>query len=699
MSQNVVEIIVKVRDAASGKLKPVADGLDRTGKAAKKAGADFTKFNRIMFSTTAFIGMFERALSRVISVVNEGANLDRLESSFEKTLGPSGIFFSAMKSSTDSAIDKMTAMESAIKIKSTGASNSLQEIAQSMAMATNAAKLMGKDSATGIKNFTDFVMGANVASLENLGLIRRTDASYQVFQATLHKAGGMFGGIIAQEARLRLGMKLLRDRTREVMFGNRDLADVLLDVSQNFKFMRVSVGRFIGTALKPLLEKVVDLVDSFTQTLDNIRKNEKNLMFLAKAMIIGTGAASALAVAFGTLRLATLALGSIGIGIPMLTGVIAALAGIFLTVTSGVEGFTQKLKVFAAFFKGTFQLVHSFLTDPEKFAKGIGEMDASIADLLRKNGLLTLAINIARVSSVVITFVRDTGKQLIDWAQTAFNFIEKLTAAIKKLFGLDNGPWSRSWVEGLEGIRGVAVKIAAAFVGFKLLQPILSRLPGVGGIFGGGGGGFGGKGQTPANPLWVAMAGGIGGALGGGGMMSSLGKGLGVAAAGAAGYALGTVVEPYVDNILDKMTTGTTDEGFTGNILERSFFKLDKLFGGETSRMFIENQKKLKALDEQGFGPGESSTTTSTVNPMPSESSLERENSLATMIMGLEGTMQNQIKDAFLSALTEQSRGGTEITKEEWIEIMSMGMDRSSNINKLANKKELGFSGPGRSSR
>ncbi len=77
-------------------------------------------------------------------------------------------------------------------------------------------------------------------------------------------------------------------------------------------------------------------------------------------------------------------------------------------------------------------------------------------------------------------------------------------------------------------------------------------------------------------------AAGLGGASKLGGM---LGKGMGVAGAGAIGYMAG---EQIVNPLLDKFQ-GTTDEGFQGNPVERLFFKLDQLFGGAASGQFKKN--------------------------------------------------------------------------------------------------------------
>lgn len=89
------------------------------------------------------------------------------------------------------------------------------------------------------------------------------------------------------------------------------------------------------------------------------------------------------------------------------------------------------------------------------------------------------------------------------------------------------------------------------------------------------------------------MGGGIAGAAGGMGMLGKAGL---VGAAGAGGYALGSEV---ANPIIDKYTQGTTAEGFQGNAMERLFFKLDKLFGGEASSKIMQAQKVVVQVETQ----------------------------------------------------------------------------------------------------
>lgn len=100
-------------------------------------------------------------------------------------------------------------------------------------------------------------------------------------------------------------------------------------------------------------------------------------------------------------------------------------------------------------------------------------------------------------------------------------------------------------------------------------------------------------------------AGGIGGAAAGsaGGLGSILGGKLGQVAkvgggalgAAGLGYEAGSLINDY----LISKTEGKTSEGFEGNAVEQLFFKLDKLFGGETSSNFMKAQNVLVEIKTQ----------------------------------------------------------------------------------------------------
>lgn len=139
---------------------------------------------------------------------------------------------------------------------------------------------------------------------------------------------------------------------------------------------------------------------------------------------------------------------------------------------------------------------------------------------------------------------------------------------------------------GLRGIKGMAqAKAEESITGEKVIPVRVVNVQ----DFGGAGG-----------PLSkVAEA-----AKGAGGIAGKLGKGAGVLGAGMAGYEIG---EQVLNPLIDSMTQGKTSEGFEGNAVERLFFKLDKLLGGETSAKFQQSQKvlvELKSKDLKEARPG-----------------------------------------------------------------------------------------------
>jgi len=735
MARSNIDIAVNVHDAASGKLRGASKEVDNFGRSVKKASLDVTQFNRVMFSTTAYIGLFTGGFRKFSEFLTEGANLDRLTNQFERVIGPRGEFFQQIKGFTTTAVDRFEAMRAGIELKSLGIVHSSERIAELVARAGTAAKLAGKDSGEGIKNFTKFLKDGSVTNLEFLNLVARTNPALQAQMAILQKAGGTMGGVISTQARLALGYRLLREATRGAMRGQRDLADIMMDLRQSFTFLRGSIGRFIGAALAPLLEKVVDIVDKFTDMLDNIRKNEKNILFLTKAIIVATSAVAGLAAVFGTLRLATIALGSLGIGLPALLGIVGALSLGFMAVTNSVDGFMEKLKLFAAFVRGTFQLVHSFLTDPENFAKGIGKMDESIAKLLDKHGLLGLATNLARVSAIIIRFVSDVGAKLIGWFKAIDKIVGDFVGTIAKLLGIDAGPWSRNWIESGNLVRDTIVTITAATIALGSAMRLLT----FGGILG----------RVAAVIGRFTGLGNVVGSLGGiGGIFSSLGNVIGLVARNFAplaviGSALYGVFRGIVETsdewkkffsgvfnlskaIFDlvinfeplRKVVGVIVDGFT--MLGDAIISLLKMIAegweniagwigigagklGETFQGWADQlsgkQKEARAnvpgtqipalqAQETLTTTGQTGAATSVANPSMPEQEEEKHEKIRDFLGQVDANQQAQVKDAFFQAMSKSSAGSQLITPEEWVNIFAAGVDRSQNIKKVADKQD-----------
>jgi len=749
MARRSLDVIVQVRDAASGKLKNVQANLRGTGKAAREAELDFTKFNRTLFSTTAFVNIFSKAFSGLASSIEKGAEIDRVAGQFERVLGPKGSFFKNISDLTDNSIDRFEAMRSGISLRALGIVKDTSQIANIVARAGTAAKLAGKTSGEGIQQFTDFLKDGSVAHLEFLNLIAKTNPAFQAQMAILGKAGGIMGGVISTQARLALGQKLLAAATQNQMKGNRDLLDTMSDIKQAFFFLKGETGTFLGTALQPLIDKTKDLIFNFTANLENIRKTDKNLLFLAKTVILVSGAVAGLAATLGTLRLSVMALTSLGIGLPGLATTVILLTTGFLGLTSSVDSFMDKLRVLGAFFKGTFQLMHSFLTDPENFAAGIGKMDKSVHDMLQKNGLLELAKMVARVGSTIVTFVKDS----IDALKSLANFVDRSFGGIARtlinIISAISAPWKRFWVDDQATFQQKAMRwvivagsLFAAFKGFKFLfgsiSGLLTKLPVIGRFFGGGGR-FGGPKGTKSDPIYTAPSSPmdsffsqtnalIGGAAGTGGIAGPLGKAGGIFGAGgkfskllgkvggklgllglaigAAGTA-GTLLDDQA-TLSDKTAAGA---GFAGNIAGALLgAKGGALAGGAIGGLFggigavpgaAVGGTVGSILGAMGLGfvfeelarkitdsiTGADNRTGIAIPKMP-ESQLDAIDFLGNQMKTMEETKRKKFASDVESALSASSGGGATITPEEWVAIFRAALDTSDKLNKIANQTD-----------
>ena len=97
-----------------------------------------------------------------------------------------------------------------------------------------------------------------------------------------------------------------------------------------------------------------------------------------------------------------------------------------------------------------------------------------------------------------------------------------------------------------------------------------------------------------------------GGTTGTGAGMGALGKMFGVLGAGAAGYALGELVNP----LISEGTQGTTKEGFKGDAIERFFFRMDQSLGGVASGVNLQTPQAGRARGENRIDLSEPNSVT-----------------------------------------------------------------------------------------
>lgn len=476
MAARNIQVIISVRDGASGKLRKVEREMGRVNKRVKSSNSGFKDFNRTLFTTTAFIGTLVAGFRSIGAALDQGANLENLDKQFNRVFGDESNFLRAVKSSTDIAISRFDSMQSAIALANLGIVKSTDEAAGLISMAGVAARKSNLTAAEGVKRVTEFMKSGSVAQLEFLNVLATTNPRLQAVTSALSQLGGAAGRVTSTQARLRIGMQALRAATEGNMFGMAGLTDLMVRLRESFTVLGGRIGQLLGKAFGPLIENLATIAEKTADVIHNLTENNKTFIEVVKAAGIATGAIVSLAGALGTLRLATIALGSLGFGLPKLIILTTAAAAAFMGLTNGADGIVGRLKVFGALMKGIFQLFTRF--DKES---GISKIDSDIKKILEDNGLFHFAQNVARAAIVVTEFAKDVGKVLYDWGSAVMKVFGGVAETVKNLLGIDGGPWSDGLIKGMDGIRGALVRITAAVVAAKLAFMALGSI-GLGGL-------------------------------------------------------------------------------------------------------------------------------------------------------------------------------------------------------------------------
>lgn len=519
MARTNIDVIITVRDGASKPLENVEKKLRNTGKAAKEVSADIWQFNKTMFSTVAFLGLFTRAFSSLKSAMDVGAELDRVTVQFERVLGPRGEFLSTLRSTTNSVVDEFSAMQTGLHLGQLGITKSSSDAASVIAKMAVAARMAGKDASEGVKDLTQAIEDGNIAKLQEYGIMKKYDPTYMAMIATMNKAGGIYGATIVKQQQLALVMKQLTKHTQDHMFMWMSTGELVSAVGKKFTDLRQHIGTFIATALRPFMEKLIPFMDKLSDTLFYLYRNDKQIMFLTRSVLaLSAGLASLLAV-LGTLKLTIKLLGFAGFGLPGLTMAVLGLGAAFVGLTKDADGVLEKFRVIGAIFKGVYELVSNL--DPET---GMSKISKSTRDLLEKYGLLGFTKTIARIIAVIKTVLQDIYKVFKTTAKVVDDVFGGMFTKFKDAIASFTSSWTTWWTSDAispiqKFVRAATTIIApllAFFAGKKIFGSIFSKIPGMGGFFGGGS--KNGPSGTASDPIHVVGAGigggGLGGALG-----------------------------------------------------------------------------------------------------------------------------------------------------------------------------------------
>lgn len=447
MNKTLSIVIKVVSDQAQKSFNSLTKKVKDLSNAASGLRSPFIDFNRIMFSTTAFLNTFGGVFAKVFNLMSEGAQFDRLESQFKRIFGKTaGSIPETLKGFTTTFIDQATFMRSAIKLRSQGIITDYSSIAQFIAKAGTAAKIHGFDAAEGVDRFSKFMQDGAVSHLSFLDVLAKTNPQLQA-QLTLLKANtGQLGGVISTQAKLRIGLNILNSVVNGNMFGAKDLLDVTTNLGESFKRLKESIGNLVTKALFPYLEKLIELTDWTTKFFDGIKTNYPILTKFLGHILAITGAAIGLFTIIGTISFAFIALYKL---LPILGNILLKFVGInallfklsstvFLlntgiistsillkTLIGTVSLFLIRFSIIGTILYGLYkvipiimgisQAVSSIFSSIDNLREGIAYLDDDLKKFLEDNKLLGWVISLSRsISNLLILLSNFWGKTWID---------------------------------------------------------------------------------------------------------------------------------------------------------------------------------------------------------------------------------------------------------------------------------------------
>lgn len=498
MARTNIDVIITVRDGASRPLVNIEKQLSRSAKAFKDINVDIWQFNKTIFSAMAFVGLFTRSFSSLISAMDIGAPLERLTAQFERVMGPKGELLDNFKNTTNSIVDHQILMSGALKLAQTGVTKTSRQTSDILGMMAVAGRMAGQTGTEGVQVLSEAFADYNINALAQLNMLRKSNPELLAQFAVIGKSAGILGNAVVKQQQYAIMLKILTEHTKDHMFMTLSTGEVVEGFSTSLKNLRHQIGIYLSTALRPLLEKSIYLFESFSKTISTIVDTNKNLVFLGKTVMGLIAGFSSLFFTLGSLKLLVRLLGYGGIGIPGLVKGFLALGATFLGLTKKANTVIDKFTVIGGVFKGIYELVENF--DPET---GLSKISESTRNLLEKHGLLGFVKTISRIIVVIKTVLKDMYTAFKTVAKAIDNIFGELFEKFKNVISNFSSKWDTWWttdsLNPIEKFVRAATVLLAPILGlfaFKGTKLFLAKV--TGGLFGSKN-----DGSSPAKAIWV----------------------------------------------------------------------------------------------------------------------------------------------------------------------------------------------------
>lgn len=264
--------------------KKAGDNLERAGRKAKGASQGVNSFTKTLGRSLSVLYLYQRAWSTFGAQFEEGLQLQRASTQFERHVGNVTKMLPELRTATKGVVSDFDLLKTAQRAFQQGIKP--QNIATAFKLGTSAAQKLGLSTTEAINVITNAMTKQDEGALNTLGIITKVNQGYQTQTALIAKNGGVMSKAMGIQIRQSLIMKELQSRFGGVNQAQEDGLMSLERLRASWKNFRAVLGETLGHALLPLTRALTGVLELVTRLLEKLNKTEGFKRFVQIAGVL-----------------------------------------------------------------------------------------------------------------------------------------------------------------------------------------------------------------------------------------------------------------------------------------------------------------------------------------------------------------------------------------------------------------------------